>query len=404
MTDPFESTKAQLAKAAKVLGLEAAILERLETPARVVEVNFPVLMDDGTTKVFTGYRSQHNNARGPYKGGLRFSPEVSESEVKALSSWMTWKCAVVDIPFGGGKGGVIVDVRKLSKGELEKVSRAFIHAIAEVIGPEKDVPAPDMNTNAEIMDWMVDEYTKITQDPKALAAFTGKSIAKGGSEGRTEATGLGGVYILEDLAKKESLVPEQTTIAIQGIGNVGHYFAEFATGLGFKIVAVSDSKSAVYDPDGLDLKKVVEYKKTTGSLKGFGGQEVSNEELLELPVDILVPAATENVITKDNADAIKARYIIELANGPTTPEADEILLGKNILIIPDILANAGGVTVSYFEWLQNMHNEKWSKEDVFAKLREIMTKAFAEGYETKDKYQTDLRTALYALAINRVLA
>ncbi|HYC83238.1 MAG TPA: Glu/Leu/Phe/Val dehydrogenase [Candidatus Paceibacterota bacterium] len=403
MIDPFETTKFQLAKAAKTLGLEASILERLETPARVIEVNFPVAMDDGSTRVFAGYRSQHNNARGPYKGGLRFSPDVTESEVKALSSWMTWKCAVVDVPFGGGKGGVIVDPRTLSKSELERLSRAFVRALSDVIGPHKDIPAPDMNTNAEIIDWMADEYVKVTGDEKGLAAFTGKSVARGGSEGRTEATGLGGVYILEELVRQEKMIRAEISIAVQGIGNVGYYFAQFASSLGFKVVAISDSKSGVYDPAGLDIRRVIKHKETIGNLKGFPGQEVSNEDLLKLPVDILVPAATENVITEEIASQIKARYVIELANGPTVPRADEILLDKGVMIIPDILANAGGVTVSYFEWYQNTHQEKWAKEEVFAKLQEVMARSFAEGCAVQKERGVDLRTALYALAIKRVL-
>ncbi len=403
MIDTFENTKLQIEKAAKLIGVSPEVLRKLEQPERVVTVHFPVEMDNGKIKVFTGYRSQHNNARGPYKGGLRFGPDVNESEVKALSSWMTWKCAVADVPFGGGKGGVLVDVKKLSKKELENLSRAFVRAIADVIGPTKDVPAPDMNTNAEIMDWMVDEYGKVTGKP-ALATFTGKSVGHGGSEGRTEATGFGGMYILKELAKEKKLKPSETTIAMQGLGNVGNYFALAAVDSGYAVVAVSDSTSGIYDPKGLDIKKVLEYKKQKGNLKGFPAQEITNEALLELLVVILVPAATENVITKENAPKIQAKYIIELANGPTTPEADALLNKKGILVVPDILANAGGVTVSYFEWHQNMHQEQWAKEQVFKKLEAVMVKAFGEGWKTMRKYTTDLRTAVYINAIEKVLA
>lgn len=403
LMDPFENSVTQLKKAGQFLGLsESAILD-LTKPDRFVVVNFPVQMDNGSRRMFTGYRSQHNRARGPYKGGIRFSPEVCESEVKALSAWMTWKCSAVDIPFGGGKGGVIVDTKTLSKNELERLSRAFVGAIFEIIGSDKDVPAPDMYTTPEIMDWMVDEYAKLTghQD---LAVFTGKTLAGGGSAGRTEATGQGGVYVLEQLAKEAGLNPAETKVAIQGIGNVGYYFALLARQLGFKVVALSDSQSGVYNEKGLSVEEVKQYKKDQGSLAGFpGAKAVSNDELLLLPVDVLVPAAVENVITEENASKILAHYIIEMANGPTVSAADEILAKKGIVVVPDILANAGGVAVSYFEWFQNKKNEKWSETEVLQKLKEKMNKAFTDSWQAMKDHQTDMRTATYILAIKRVL-
>lgn len=409
MNDPFENSVTQIKRAAEMLCdsaeklcLAPEILERIFEPQRLVKVHFPVLMDNGMTRTFLGFRSQHNNARGPYKGGLRFSPEVSESEVKALSSWMTWKCAVADIPFGGGKGGVVVDTKSLSKNEIERLSRGFVRAIHEMIGPEKDVPAPDMYTTAEIMDWMVDEYSKIT-NTDGKACFTGKTIVGGGSEGRTEATGYGGAFVMRELAKKKNLDIKNTTVAIQGLGNVGQYFALKAHEYGFKIVALSDSKGAIYAKDGINPQLVLDHKASTGSLAGIEGAEyISNDALLEIDCDILVPAATENVITGENAYKIKAKYIIEMANGPLTPAADEILTGKGIIFVPDILANSGGVTVSYFEWYQNMHNEKWAKDDVLKKLEEKMDKAFDDCYTMMEKQNTDMRTASYMLAIKKV--
>ena len=409
MHDSFKNSVTQISRAAELLCdsaeklcLAPEMLGRILEPQRLVKVHFPVLMDNGMTRTFLGFRSQHNNVRGPYKGGLRFSPEVSESEVKALSSLMTWKCAVADIPFGGGKGGVAVDAKSLSKGELERLSRAFARAIADVIGPEKDVPAPDMYTTAEIMDWMADEYEKITGD-KSKASFTGKTIGNGGSEGRTEATGFGGAFIMRELAKKKNLNIKNTTVAIQGLGNVGHYFALKAHEYGFKIVALSDSKGGVYAKDGLVPQKIIDHKKNHGGLASVESVEhISNKELLGLPVDILVPAALENVITGENAGNIKAKYIIEMANSPLTPEADEIFSEKGVIFVPDILANSGGVTVSYFEWYQNMHNEKWTKDDVLEKLEAKMDKAFDDCYQMMEEHDTDMRTAAYMLAIKKV--
>lgn len=406
MNDPFESSKIQINKAADKLGLTDAEKNIILEPQRIIKVSFGVRMDDGTIRTFTGFRSQHNNFRGPYKGGIRFSKEVTESEVKALSSWMTWKCAVADIPFGGGKGGVIVDTKELSKNELENISRAYIRSISDVIGPTKDVPAPDMYTTGEIMDWMVDEYAKINKltDPKTyLGTFTGKTLANGGSEGRTEATGFGGVYVLRKLISEMGMDENNISIAIQGLGNVSEYFARAAHHHGFKILALSDSKGAVYNKDGLDPDVVINYKKEHKTLEGIPGSEyITNEALLELDVSVLVPAALENVITGDNADKVKAKMIVEMANGPLTPEADVILHKKGIIFVPDILSNSGGVTVSYFEWYQNMNGERWTKDDVFTKLQEKIEKAFDECYSMMKDKNVDMRTATYMIAIKKV--
>ena len=399
----YQNAVRQLEKVGKYLELEKGVIERLSVPNRFVEVNFLVKMDDGELKNFKGFRSQHCNVLGPYKGGLRFSLNVSESEVKALSMWMTWKCAVVNIPFGGGKGGVVVDTKTLSLVELENLSRAFIRSMADIIGPDKDVPAPDMYTNSQVMEWMVDEYEKVV-GKSSPAVITGKPVGRGGSEGRTEATGQGGVFVLEELAKAEGLKPEETKIAVQGIGNVGYYFAKLAADLGFNMVAISDSRGGIYDDGGIDVEEVFEYKKEKGTLAGFGkGKVISNEELLELSVDVLVPAAVEDVINKNNAARIRTKYIIEMANGPVNPEADEILSKKGVILVPDVLANAGGVTVSYFEWLQNKKKEKWSKKDVLDKLRPIMVEAFEAVWKIGQEYKCDLRTAAYILAVGRVV-
>ncbi|MEI6494454.1 MAG: Glu/Leu/Phe/Val dehydrogenase [bacterium] len=401
--DPLNAAQEQFVGAAQKLGLKQSLIDELGQPERFVEVRFPVVLDNGDTKIFTGYRSQHNNNLGPYKGGIRFSPEVSVSEVKALSMWMTWKCAVIDIPFGGGKGGVIVDTKELSHGELERLSRAYIRAIADVIGPERDVPAPDMYTNAQIMDWMVDEYKKVACSD-TVATFTGKTLENGGSQGRTEATGYGGAYVLKQLADKLGLKPEETTVAVQGLGNVGHYFVDNARRMGFKVVAVSSHIGGVYSPDGLDIDKVFDCKDHRGNLVCFAdAKQITNEELLTLDVDILVPAAVEGVITSDNADKVKAKYIIEMANGPITPEADKILSEKGIVVVPDILANSGGVTVSYFEWYQNMHKEQWETEEVLSKLELKVENAYNEGWDLWKENKVSLREAFYMLAIKRVV-
>lgn len=403
MTDvnPFESAQKQFDEAAELMKLDKNISKILRTPERVLTVYLPVKMDNGEIKIFKAFRIQHSHARGPCKGGIRYHPNVSLNEVKALSMWMTFKCAVVGVPFGGAKGGVIVNPKELSETELENLSREYIRKVADIIGPHKDVPAPDVYTNAKIMNWMREEYEKITNDEKSLAVITGKPVDKGGSKGRDKATAKGAAFILEEAFSKVDA--ERKTVAIQGYGNAGHVFAELISEMGFKIVAVSDSKGGIYCENGLEPHKVFEHKKATGSVKGFEGcKDISNAELLELDVDILVPAALENQITKENAASIKAQLIMELANGPTTPEADKILRENGRLIVPDILANAGGVTVSYFEWKQNMDDKYWELEEVNSKLEEIMKKSFNDVFEIREKYGCTTRQAAYILAIGRV--
>jgi glutamate dehydrogenase/leucine dehydrogenase len=318
---------------------------------------------------------------------------------------MSFKNAVVNVPFGGGKGGIIVNPKELSETELEKLSRGWVKKMYPILGPEFDVPAPDVNTNGQIMNWMVDEYQKITGNPKSLAVFTGKPLGKGGSEGREEATGFGGVYVFEEVVKnKVANLPAGAKVAIQGFGNVSSFFARASVNLGYKVVALSDSKGGIYNPEGLDVEAVAAYKKQTGALKDFSGSKnISNSELLELNVDVLVPAALENVLTAENASKVKAKLIIEMANGPTTPEADEIFEKNGVTVIPDILANSGGVATSYFEWYQNMNNQAWSKEQVLEKLKDLMVKAFAGVLEKKNKYNTTFRNAAYIVAAQRIM-
>lgn len=374
MQNPFQNAMAQLDKVAKIKNFNDSFIARLRQPDRDIRISIPVQMDDGSMKIFKGYRVEYNNALGPYKGGIRYHPLTEINEVKALAFWMTLKCAVAGIPMGGGKGGITVDPKKLSKGELERLSRGWVRGLSDVLGPRKDVPAPDVNTTPEIMAWMADEFEKLSGD-KSRATFTGKPIEKGGSEGRGPATGLGGFYVFNSLRAQIGL-PEKCQVVIQGFGNVGGNAAHIFSENGHTVIAVSDSKSAILKKDGLDLKKVEVYKKNTGSLKNFpGAKNITNAELLELPCDLLIPAAFENVITDANADKIKAKAILELANGPITPEADEILFKKGIAVIPDILANSGGVTVSYFEWAQNLKKEHWTEKKVFEKLKIMLEDA-----------------------------
>ena len=368
MKNPFENAMKQLDKAVRIKKFDDGFISRLREPNRDIRVSIPVKMDNGSLKIFEGYRVEHNNALGPYKGGIRYHPDTEINEVKALAFWMTIKCAVANIPMGGGKGGITVDPKQLSKEELERLSRGWVQRLSDILGPHKDVPAPDVNTTPEVMAWMTDEYAKITGD-KTGATFTGKPIDKGGSEGRGPATGLGGFYVFDTLRAEVGL-PQKCKVVIHGFGNVGSNAAYIFANNGHTVMAVSDSKSAIFKKDGLDLKKVEAHKKKTGSLKNFAGaKNITNEELLELPCDLLVPAAFENVITDQNASKIRAKAILELANGPITPEADEILFKKDISVIPDILANGGGVTVSYFEWEQNLKREHWTEEKVFEKLK-----------------------------------
>ncbi|MEI6581235.1 MAG: Glu/Leu/Phe/Val dehydrogenase [bacterium] len=401
MQNPFENAMEQLDKVAKIKNFDASFIERFRRPDRDIRISIPVKMDNGNIKIFEGYRVEYNNALGPYKGGIRYHKDTEINEVKALAFWMSIKCAVAGIPMGGGKGGITVDPKDLSKGELERLSRGWVKKLADILGPKKDVPAPDVNTTPEIMDWMSDEYEKITGD-KTRATFTGKPIEKGGSEGRGPATGLGGFYVFDSLRAQLGL-PEKCKVVVQGFGNVGLNAAEIFIKHGHSVIAISDSKGGVYNPNGLDLKKLVEHKKITGSLSGFTAcKDISNEELLEIECDLLVPAAYENQITTKNANKIRTKVVLELANGPVTPGADEILFKKGIPIIPDVLANSGGVTVSYFEWDQNLKGEHWTEKEVFNKLRPMMHDAAQKVFENGKKYSTDLRRGAFILALERI--
>ncbi len=394
----WETALQQLHAAAGKIDLDPRLLKKLETHDHDIRVDLDLKLDSGEAKSFKGFRLQHNNLRGPYKGGLRYHPEVSEDEIKALSFWMTIKNAVVDVPFGGGKGGIAINPKDLSEAELEKLTREFTRKLADHLGPNIDVPAPDVGTDSKVMGWIVDEYSTIV-GKNTPAVVTGKPIELGGSEGRIEATGLGGVYSLTSALKRLEINQKGLTVAIQGFGNVGHFIALFLEKEGFKIVAVSDSKGGIYDQEGLgSMEKLIEKKKAQGSV----GSDISPEKLLELPVDILIPAALENVITRDNAAKLRAKIVLEMANGPTSPEADQILFDKKITVIPDILANSGGVAVSYFEWYQNLHDEHWSKNEVFRKLKEKMERATENVFRILEEHNTTWREAAYISALKRL--
>lgn len=417
--DIFKNALSQLYLAAKYSKISDKLLNSLSTPQRTIEVNFPVEFK-GKTEIFQGFRVQYNNTLGPYKGGIRFHQDVDMDEIKALAFWMMIKNALIDVPFGGGKGGVKVDPKKLSEKELEDLTRSFTRTIAPDIGPFLDVPAPDVNTNSKIMDWIVDEYEKEIKSPgqkpvvlwtkkskikmskgELMAVVTGKSVENGGSEGREEATGLGGFYILEEVIKNLNLKKPQT-VAIQGFGNVGSHIARVLFENGYIIIGLSDSKGGIFSEKGLNVKFVESTKKDKGSVYEFNATKITNEELLELPVDILIPSALENVITGKNASKIRAKIILEMANGPTTTEADEILNKKGLVVVPDILANSGGVTVSYFEWYQNINNQKWSLEKVNKKLKEKMINAFHEVRKVGKEGKISFREAAYIVALNRL--
>ncbi|MDF2379078.1 MAG: Glu/Leu/Phe/Val dehydrogenase [Candidatus Gracilibacteria bacterium] len=415
--NPFESAQKQIKTAAKKLNdLENSLLEQILQPMRVLEVNIPVRMHDGTTKVFKGFRSQHNDAKGPMKGGIRFHPSVTRDEVMALSVWMTMKCATVNIPLGGGKGGVICNPKEMSEGEIERLSRGYIRGIYKYIGPTQDVPAPDVYTTPQIMAWMNDEYEVLVGE-KSPGMITGKPLELGGAKGRSTATAQGGFYCIEKLAEKMGWDKYDTTIAIQGFGNAGSVMAMLLHDAGYRVVAITDSKGGVYNKAGIDPSKALDVKSQKAHLacyeegqvcditklkQGKDFRTINNDEVLELDVDILVPAALENVITKKNAKKIKAKAIIELANGPTTPDADKELVKQKVVVVPDILANAGGVTVSYFEQVQNSYNYYWEEDETLAKLKKIMDEAFETVWEMKDKEKVDMRTAAYMVAIKRV--
>jgi len=400
--NPFRISQIQFDIAAEYLKLDPGLRQVLRSPKRVLEVSIPTKMDNGQLKVFTGYRVQHNIARGPSKGGIRYHPNVTLDEVKALAAWMTWKTATVNIPYGGGKGGVICDPKRMSKGELERMTRRYASEILPIIGPERDIPAPDVYTDAQTMAWIMDTYS-MTVGYSTLSVVTGKPISLGGSLGRNEATARGCLFVTEEACKAKKIPLRGATVAIQGFGNAGSVAARLFAEKKAKIVAVSDSRGGVYNPRGIDPLKAIRYKERSGTVVGMpGASRISNDDLLTLKCDILIPAALENVITLHNADQIKAKIIAEAANGPTTPHADEVLHRKGIFMLPDILANAGGVTVSYFEWAQDLQGYFWEENEVNARLEKVMKRAFADVYETMRKYHTHPRAAAYILAVGRV--
>ncbi|MSR38246.1 MAG: Glu/Leu/Phe/Val dehydrogenase [Planctomycetes bacterium] len=400
--NPFEAMSARFKLAADKLGLEPGMFQVLLTPDREITVAIPVVMDDGALQVFTGYRVQHSLARGPAKGGIRYAPNVHIDEVRALAAWMTWKCAVVNVPFGGGKGGVICDPFKLSKGELERITRKYVARIMDFIGPDRDIPAPDMGTDGQVMGWFLDTYCNY-QGSYVPAVVTGKPIALGGSAGRIEATGRGVMIVTRQALAHLGMNPKQSTAAIQGAGNVGLISAMQLASIGVKTLAISDIHGALYNKNGLDLDLIAKHLAKARNLDGLTcGDRISNEQLLELPVDILVPAATENVITSKNANNIKARVITEGANGPCAAEADQILDSKGVFVVPDILANAGGVTVSYFEWVQNRMGFAWKQQEVEDRMEHIMVESFQSVVGMSKRFQVSNRIAAYILGVDRV--
>jgi glutamate dehydrogenase (NAD(P)+) len=401
-TNPWEAQAARFELAARKLNLDPGLWKILSQPAREITIHIPVQMDDGHIELFTGYRVQHSMARGPAKGGIRYAPEVNLDEVRALAAWMTWKCAVVDIPFGGAKGGIICDPKKMSRGELERMTRRFTAELIEVIGPEKDVPAPDVNTNEQTMAWMMDTYSMHMRQT-VTAVVTGKPIEIGGSRGRREATGRGVMMVVSEAVKKLGMAPRNTRVVVQGFGNVGSYAALLLDQEGFKVTGIAEWNCGLHNPNGIDIARLFEYKASNGVIEGFPGADAAApDELLVSDCDVLVPAATENVITTRNAASIKARIIAEGANGPTTAAADDILQDKGVFIIPDILANAGGVTTSYFEWVQDRQGYFWKEARVNEELGVIMVDSFAAVLHYAESHAVNNRIAAYMLAIDRV--
>ncbi|MBR58279.1 MAG: glutamate dehydrogenase [Myxococcales bacterium] len=400
---PLDIAWAQFDRAADVIGLSDDMRAVLKKPKRTLAVSVPTRMDDGSITVFDGFRVQHNLARGPAKGGLRFHPGVTLNEVQALAFWMTWKCAVVNIPYGGGKGGVICNPKSMSQGELERMTRRFATELAPIIGPDKDIPAPDVYTNSQTMAWFMDTYSTL-QGATTMGVVTGKPISAGGSLGRNEATARGCVFTIREAAKIKGIDLNTATVSIQGYGNAGSIAHTLIAEMGAKVVAVSDSRGGIYSPDGLHAEALQNFKRETGSVVGFPNTEaMGSADVLTVPCDILIPAALEKSIDERNAPNVQARIIAEAANGPTTPRADANFRERNIMVIPDILANAGGVTVSYFEWVQNLQSFYWDEDTVNQNLERIMTTSFNEVYETSQRYEIDMRTAAYVRAIERVV-
>ena len=400
--NPYDIAKEQLRRVAQLFGVDPNLVNVLQECKKAVVVSVPVTMDDGTIQALEGYRVTHNIARGPSKGGIRYHPDVELDEVKALAMWMTWKCALMGIPFGGAKGGIAVDPKKLSQGELQRMTRRYTSEIINEIGPEKDIPAPDVGTNAAVMAWIFDTYS-MNKGHSVLGVVTGKPLNVGGSLGRLEATAHGALYCIQEAVRKREMRMDELRVAVQGFGNVGSFLAKFLAEQGSTVIAVSDSRGGIYNEAGLDMSAVLAHKQETGALEGLRGAEsITNDELLLLECDVLAPCALEQVITSSNADQVKAKIVAEGANGPVTPGADEILDDRGVLILPDVLANAGGVVVSYFEWVQGLQEYFWKEDEINSKLRDITTRAFNETWRTMEERKTSMRLAAYGLAVRRV--
>jgi glutamate dehydrogenase len=399
--DVLKSTQTVIHRALDKLGYPEEVYELLKEPLRMLTVKIPVRMDDGSTKIFTGYRAQHNDAVGPTKGGIRFHPDITEIEVKALSIWMSLKCGIVDLPYGGGKGGIVCEPREMSFRELEGLSRGYVRAISQIVGPTKDIPAPDVFTNSQIMAWMMDEYSRMDEF-NSPGFITGKPIVLGGSHGRESATAKGVTICIHEAVKKKGIQIKGAKVVVQGFGNAGSYLSKFMHEEGAKVIGISDAYGALYDPNGLDIDYLLDRRDSFGTVTKLFNQTISNKELLELECDILVPAAIENQITVENAENIRAKIIVEAANGPTTLEATKILTDRGVLLVPDLLASAGGVTVSYFEWVQNNQGYYWSEEEVLEKLEKVMIKAFNHIYETAHNRHVDMRLAAYMVGVRKM--
>ncbi|MBK5443122.1 Glu/Leu/Phe/Val dehydrogenase [Peribacillus sp. TH16] len=397
----LESTQVVIKEALGKLGYSEEVFELLKEPLRMLTVRIPIKMDDNSTKIFTGYRAQHNDAVGPTKGGIRFHPEVDEEEVKALSMWMSLKCGIVNLPYGGGKGGIICDPRQMSMGELERLSRGYVRAISQIVGPTKDIPAPDVYTNSQIMAWMMDEYSRI-REHDSPGFITGKPLVLGGSHGREKATAQGVTICIEEAAKRKGIELKGARIIVQGFGNAGSFLAKFMHDAGAKVIGISDAYGAIYNPDGLDIDYLLDKRDSFGTVTTLFENKITNQELLEQDCDILVPAAISNQITNENAHLIKAQIVVEAANGPTTLEATKILTERNVLLVPDVLASSGGVTVSYFEWVQNNQGYYWEDEEVQKKLKELLVNSFNQIYDMAETRKVNMRLAAYMVGVRKM--